>query len=328
MSNIENPKTKFNEEKTLFVFHINLAVGMIDPVEINYRINIFKRLALKSLCNQDYRNFVAIVYIDKRWRNEEKALYQATIDTHNFIKTIEVNSITETFNRSSADFDFSQCYISHLRLDDDDLLHKKYLTTCATAIISSFEIEQSAEYVFLHSSRGYIYYPDDYAFSHACISDFPIAIGIGIANKASQKLITLPAHNEIFKFIQSRNDFKIIDVGAFSEMWCYTRHRRSDSNRLSSMQKLRASLPDASIEKNENIFQMGLSHSDFLNLQNYLVNIPGSEFFFGTTPATKRLTRVWQIDREINTIQKDATLSQEDKEREILRLELERQNLR
>jgi len=327
MSDFQKSKQVYDDKKVFFVIHTNLAIGMYKEDEIFYRIRLFEKLALKSIKSQTFRNYSIAIYIDKKWPDSCKKTLKYLLQDAPFAEVAEVDRINETFNKRIIQIPEHAEYIAHLRMDDDDLIHNDYLLLAARASVSNLRRENGPRFVYLYSSSGYLFFPDINRFGSVSTHRWPLAIAIGAVHRANDNAPSTPAHHEIFEKLGKSNDFMIFDLGVFGEMWAYTRHRRSDSNREGWMMKLISDFSEIGLDDGQKIFEFGLSKQDYIELNAELKNTPSSTFFASNDPQKKRLTMLWELDNAKRELLYKKDISSEELEKKLSDLDRTRSSL-
>lgn len=158
---------------------------------MNARMEIFLRYCVPSVVNQDNKNFTWLIYIDKDTKEEYKKQFRELTFSYPFIIVREAKDYDDFQNNYCSDIIklmAKKCqYIITTRLDNDDILHRKFISK----IQSQFS---NQNYLAVNFSKIFMLHPlkrnklhIDYQFSNHFISLIEKVTNEGIKGCYSKK---------------------------------------------------------------------------------------------------------------------------------------------
>jgi hypothetical protein len=240
-----------------------------------------------------------VVNIDVGWPEVCKRRLQEMRVNRSFMVINEVENISLKGDiLSLVDIKKFKCF-GIFRLDDDDLISKNYTLNVAKATKSAFGSNAELDYIFIYSSAGYLYFPHIDRIGEVDCFDFPVAIGIGLIQRAQKPVRFLGSHNEIFNQSLVHSGIMPIDLGLIDRQWIYTRHKNSDSTTKETYNFLATNFGKKNCS--EEIFKnFGVSESALRHVNSCIGKYAESDFY--NVGGKKRLSKLWEIDDKLKKI--------------------------
>ncbi|KEO74611.1 glycosyltransferase [Anditalea andensis] len=184
---------------------------------LKYRVDVFIKMCLPSVLNQSCKNFVWIVYLDKRTPESIRSKLKAIQEFHGFVRFhYRRGSFEDIGKHFLSDFqnliEIRTGYIISTRLDSDDMIHRDFVLQIQSCFKKQVHLAINFNY-------GGTYLMGRGAFGTAIHKNNPF---ISLIEEIQNGMIKSVFYK---KHMDYSNDPDKLEIYSRYPMWCMTVHK-------------------------------------------------------------------------------------------------------